>query len=130
MRRVDVNCPQSPNLHPYFDDELDAPRREAFAAHLPGCAECSGELEMQKALRTKLQEESFRYKAPAGLGRRIQSALGAAAPAPRPRYGLSAAAALLLGAAAGVVGTYLAMASKPQPAANLPRILSRLTSGH
>jgi anti-sigma factor RsiW len=81
-----VNCPKSYDLHPYFDDELDDARRQAFAAHLADCPECSGELEMQKALRANLQDESFRYKAPAGLGRRLQSALCAAAPSPLPRY--------------------------------------------
>jgi anti-sigma factor RsiW len=124
MRRVDVTCPESRDLHPYFDDELDAGRREAFAAHLSGCSECSSELEMQKALRANLQEGPFRYKAPVGLANRVQSALGAAAPPHRPlRSWLAAAAMLLIGVAAGVIGTYLVMTSKSRPTVDLPRDL-------
>ena len=51
-----MNCPRSCDLHTYFDDELDVPLRAAFAEHLPGCPECSSELQIQKAIRTGLQD--------------------------------------------------------------------------
>jgi anti-sigma factor RsiW len=119
-----VNCSRSCDLHTYFDDELDAPLRAAFAEHLPGCPECSSELEIQKAIRTGLQDASFRYRAPARLTNRVRSALRAAAPARRPmRSWLAAAAALLCGIGLGAGGTFLAMTGKSQMGADLPRDL-------
>jgi anti-sigma factor RsiW len=111
-------------LHTYFDDELDAPLRAAFAEHLPGCQECSSELEIQKAIRTGLQDASFRYRAPARLTNRVQAALRATAPARRPmRSWLAVAAALLIGVGLGAGGTFLAMTGKSQMGPDLPRDL-------
>jgi anti-sigma factor RsiW len=122
-----VNCPESSDLHPYFDDELDEPRRAAFAAHLAGCLKCSRELETQKALRLAFQEKSFRYTAPASLAQRVQSALRAhsrsGSPKNRMRSWLATAAALLVGVGLGAAGTLLVTAEKSQPSVDLPRDL-------
>lgn len=121
-----MNCPEAPNLHPYFDDELDEARRAAFAAHLAVCPECSRELEVQKALRAGFQGGSFRYTAPAGLAQRVQSALGAsrARRLRRPvRQWLAVAAALLVGVGVGAAGMYFATNRKPQTNADLPHDL-------
>ena len=122
-----MNCPESNDLHPYFDHELDAPRRAAFAEHLAGCPECASELETQKALRAGLQEVAFRYTAPAGLRDRVQSGLQAhtrpGSSKNRVRSWLSAAAVLLVGVGFGAAGTFLGTARKPQPGADLPRDL-------
>jgi anti-sigma factor RsiW len=124
MRRVDVTCPESHDLHPYIDDELDEPRRAAFADHLRHCSECSSEWKMQKALRAGLRDGSFRFKAPAGLAERVRSALPTQAPPVLPmRPWLSTAAALLLGVAAGAGGAYLLTAAQPSTSADLPRQL-------
>ncbi len=122
-----MNCPESSDLHPYFDGELDERRQATFAAHLAGCSECSRELETQKALRLALQEKSFRYPAPAGLDHHVRAAHPAhtrpGSPKNRMRSWLAMAAALLVGVGLGAAGTFLVTAEKSQRGADLPREL-------
>ena len=119
-----MSCPESDDLNAYFDDELDAPRRAALAEHLTGCTECSRELEAQKALRTGLQDATFRYRAPAGLAERIQSAIQPKTAHRWPiRSWLRIAAALLIGVGLGATGAFLLTTRAHIAAAGLSRDL-------
>jgi anti-sigma factor RsiW len=123
-----VTCPETDDLHPYLDDELDPTRRAEFEDHLPGCPECRRELEGQKALRAGLHDGGFRFTAPAGLREKIRESLRPAATAP-PRRTLTpwlAAAALLFGVLGTAIGGYVLFNRSPAPA-DLPR---ELVSAH
>jgi anti-sigma factor (TIGR02949 family) len=123
-----VICPESrERLHAHLDDELEPAGRAAFEDHLRGCPACSRELESQRALQTALREGDFRHAAPAGLRMRVRSALRAGATT-RPRRPLApwlaAAAALLIGVAAGSAGTYLTLPRDARGGMDLPRDLA------
>jgi len=123
-----VTCPESrERLHAYLDEELDPDGRAAFEDHLHGCPACARELESQRALQTALRDGDFRHAAPAGLRESVRAALraeNASPPVRRPLAPwLAAAAGLLIGAAAGAAGTYLAL-PRQAGAPDLPRDLA------
>ena len=122
-----MSCPESRDLHAYFDDELDPARRAVFAEHLPGCSECTGELEAQRARAPGLRDGGFRFTAPAALRERVRSSLrpAAARPSWSIRPWLAAAAVLLVAVGAGV-GAFVALGHPPE-APDLPR---ELVSAH
>jgi mycothiol system anti-sigma-R factor len=123
-----VICPDNRDLHAYLDDELDPARRRAFEQHLPGCSECTRELEAQRALRASLRDGGFRFTAPVALRERIRSSLRPAVVAPprRPWMPLLAAAVLLLGILGAASGAYLGLARRAEP----PDLQRELVSAH
>ncbi|HVS34883.1 MAG TPA: anti-sigma factor [Gemmataceae bacterium] len=123
-----MNCPENRDLHAYLDEELDPARRAAFAQHLPGCSECTRDLEAQRALRTGLRDGGFRVTAPVALRERIRSSLRPAVVAPARRMLLPwlAAAALLIGVLGAAAGTYLSL-RRPADSLDVPR---QLVSAH
>lgn len=62
----------------YLDDELDMATSLKFRRHLQECPECTAELRRQEALRKALRTSDLSFKAPAGLEKRIRSAVGTA----------------------------------------------------
>jgi anti-sigma factor RsiW len=122
-----MSCPETGDrLHAYLDDELDAALRANFEDHLRGCPECTRELKSQRGLRAGLREGRLRFAAPASLKEQIRAVLRPVAPPrlPIPTW-LTAAAALLVGVAAGAAGMYVALArGAPPPGADLPKELA------
>jgi len=69
-------CEQSNSrLQAYFDGELDVTHSLEVEEHLHDCAECSRSYDGLKALRQSLRSDELRYQLPAGLERRIKSAV-------------------------------------------------------
>jgi len=62
-------------LGPYVDGELTDARRAEVAAHLGGCADCAGRVEMLTGLTQSLREGLVRYPAPDLLEARIRASL-------------------------------------------------------
>jgi anti-sigma factor RsiW len=115
-----VNCRHAVDVGAYVVDALEPDERQALAAHLPTCAECTAELRDLERLPALLAlvpgpAAGEPVPVPSELAfRRLQrSATGAhparhrAARAPRRRWLLLAAAVIVLGGAgaAGVVAT-------------------------
>lgn len=100
-------------LHVY--GELDEPEQRALLAHLGGCAACRG---LERELRTTLVSTAAPANARAGanfgdsadLDLALQRLCAHAHPPARPRVGSSFWVGLGLGAAAGIVGVWLALA--------------------
>ena len=63
----------------YLDRELDPLRTLEIEDHLHGCAVCSQSYKDQQVLSEGLRTSSVYFKAPAGLQKRIQRAVGQAA---------------------------------------------------
>ena len=59
----------------YLDDELDMARTLEFQRHLRECPECLAQHQRQEALRNALRTSDLSFKAPAGLEKRIRSAV-------------------------------------------------------
>jgi anti-sigma factor RsiW len=75
-----VGCEQMKSvLHGYWDRELDAAGAEEFERHLPSCADCAAALKIQEGLRFSMQDAGLYERAPAGLRRRLEAEMGAAA---------------------------------------------------
>jgi anti-sigma factor RsiW len=71
-----MRCEQSSLLlHAFLDGEIDAQHGNEFEAHLTLCSRCGAELRNCREIRTALSRPEMRYQAPAGLRRRIESAL-------------------------------------------------------
>jgi anti-sigma factor RsiW len=71
-----MRCEQSSlSLHAFLDGEVDARHTREFEAHLTLCPRCAAELRDCREIRRALSEPEMRYQAPAGLRRRIESAL-------------------------------------------------------
>jgi anti-sigma factor RsiW len=86
-------------LHGYADGELDLVRSLDVERHLEGCAACSASLQLVRELRQSLGDGSLYHRAPAGLWRRVRTALPFA---PRPRSVVAGRAAGLLAVAASL----------------------------
>jgi len=59
----------------YLDDELDMATSLKFRRHLQECPECAAELRRQEALRNALRTSDLSFRAPAGLEKRIRTAV-------------------------------------------------------
>jgi anti-sigma factor RsiW len=68
-------------LHGYIDGELDAARAADFEHHLLSCPQCVAALEAQEKLRATIRQASLYERAPAALGRKMESQIGALVPA-------------------------------------------------
>lgn len=86
-------------LHGYVDGELDLVRHLDIERHLADCPRCAGACKRLQALQAALKGESFHYKPPPALRRRIDNALrdvDDARPSRRRPWGLLALAASAL----------------------------------
>lgn len=101
----------------YLYGELDAASREAFEAHLRACAVCRAEISGLESTRERIAAWAPPEPAEAGLGLRVvrESAAPVAPPVPSrwslPRWGLAAAAALVLAASAAVANLEIRVGS-------------------
>jgi anti-sigma factor RsiW len=66
-------------MHAFLDDELDLARALEVERHIEGCTECAQEFEAMAAMRSRLQDDAFRFKAPSELKEKIQRAIPASA---------------------------------------------------
>jgi len=62
-------------ISPYLDGELDLMTSLEVERHLRDCRVCSPEHENHRALRAALRGDDLYFKPPAGLARRVQSAV-------------------------------------------------------
>src|SRR5262249_53522958 len=62
-------------IGPYLDGELDLMKSVEVEHHLHGCAICAPEYDNLRALRPALSAPSLRFKPPADLQKRVQSAV-------------------------------------------------------
>lgn len=58
-----------------FDDEMDAPGREALETHLAKCSPCARQRRFTGNFLVMFRSRTVRLEAPAGLRRRILEAL-------------------------------------------------------
>ena len=71
-----MDCQQSQHLlHGYLDGELDLVHSIEMEQHLKDCGVCKSAYEQQQALRSAIGGGSLYYRAPADLGKRVQSEL-------------------------------------------------------
>ena len=71
-----MRCEQSGVLlHAFLDGEVDARHEHEFEAHLTLCPQCAADLRDCRKIRSMLSRPEMRYRAPAGLRRRIEGAL-------------------------------------------------------
>jgi anti-sigma factor RsiW len=71
-----MKCEQSySRLQAYFDGELDVTHSLEVEDHLRECAECSRSYDGLKTLRNSLRRDALRFQPPAGLERRVKSAV-------------------------------------------------------
>jgi len=71
-------------LDGYLDGELDPPRNIEIEDHLHGCAHCAQSYNDRQVIRSGLKTNSFYFKAPADLQKRIQRSVRQAANAEAP----------------------------------------------
>jgi anti-sigma factor RsiW len=88
-------------MHGYLDGELDLVHGIEMEQHLKDCGVCRSAYEQQQALRSAIGDGSLCYRAPADLGKRIQSELRRVNPPklalnPRLRSMMSLATAAVL----------------------------------
>jgi len=76
-------------LDGYLDGELDPVRNLEIEDHLHGCAHCSQSYGDRQVIRSALKTDSFYFKAPADLQKRIQRSVRKAAKAEAPAGWLS-----------------------------------------
>jgi anti-sigma factor RsiW len=75
-----VDCRETQKLlHAYGDGELDLVTHLAIEQHLRECPTCTGSFESRRSLRQALDAAALHFPPPAGLRRRIRSALRRAA---------------------------------------------------
>ena len=71
-----MNCQRALEMiHPYVDRELDAIQSAEVEQHLEQFEDCNLSYRDQIALHSALQDDWFRYRAPAELKRSIRSLL-------------------------------------------------------
>src|SRR5437588_11232861 len=71
-----MNCQESKSqLQAYLDGELDLTRSLEQEEHLGECSACSQALDSLRLLQTSLRNDSLRFQPPAGLEKRVRSAL-------------------------------------------------------
>jgi len=76
-------------LDGYLDGELDPLGNLEIEDHLHGCAPCSQSYNDRQVIRSGLKTDSFYFKAPTDLRKRIQRSVRQAAKAEAPTPGLS-----------------------------------------
>ena len=76
-------------LDGYLDEELDPLRNLEIEDHLHGCAPCSQSYSDRQVIRSGLKTDSFYFKAPTDLRKRIQRSVRQAAKAEAPASWLS-----------------------------------------
>ncbi len=105
-----MECKQArPLLDTYFDGELSSEDKENIKRHLLGCSECTSIHEQMASLRKDILAEG-RRNAPAGLRKRVKSALENDAYVPvrsdaRPSWFANAAPAMAAGLILGLVAS-------------------------
>jgi anti-sigma factor RsiW len=106
-----MNCEQRGNIALYVDGELESAAQQAFAGHLPACAECSAAVLEQQELKKAVRIAGKRFSAPPELYAAAQKQLR---PEPRARWfwkwALAPLAVLLL-----AVVTYVAIPRRGNP---------------
>jgi anti-sigma factor RsiW len=106
-----MNCEQNTKTALYVDGELDGAAQQAFAGHLPGCAECSAAVLQQQELKKAVRVAGKRFSAPPELYAAARKQL---APKPRVRglwkWAMAPLAVLLL-----ALVTYVAMPRHADP---------------
>src|ERR1051326_1111144 len=71
-----MNCSETEEvIHAYLDGELDLVRSLAVEQHLRDCPRCAAAQEDLKSLRANIAAGSLYFNAPAGLERRVRTAL-------------------------------------------------------
>jgi anti-sigma factor RsiW len=81
-----VNCDDALVLmHAHLDGELDLAGDLEVQRHIRECPRCASEFEAIRAMRTRLNDETFRYEAPAALKEKIQRAIPVSSPSPARR---------------------------------------------
>jgi anti-sigma factor RsiW len=71
-----VSCNETQSLlHAYVDGELDLVRTMAIEQHLRTCPTCAQAYQAQQGLRTALRGGALYYAPPAGMEKRLQTAL-------------------------------------------------------
>jgi anti-sigma factor (TIGR02949 family) len=117
----------APRLAGLLDGELSEDERRELDAHLQSCPDCAAELELERWVRSGLRSAGAQLETPAGLSRRVQTALAAATARPpiwrRVLPYAAVAAALVIAALAGLL--VLANAQAPGQA-----LLRRAVTAH
>ncbi|MFN8473732.1 MAG: anti-sigma factor [Anaerolineae bacterium] len=62
-------------LHGYIDDELDLVSNLKVEEHLHTCADCTGRVDAQQALRARLGDDSLYFRAPAHLRQSVRASV-------------------------------------------------------
>lgn len=85
-----MDCPNAQTLlDGYLDGELDVSHNLEVKEHLQGCPLCSASYSDRQVIRTGLKNDSFYFKAPADLEKRIKHSLRQAAKTEAPTRWLS-----------------------------------------
>src|SRR6516225_7014187 len=123
-----MRCEQSGVLlHAFLDGEVDARHEHEFEAHLTLCPQCAADLRDCRKMRRALSQPEMRYRAPAGLRRRIEGALPpvrASAPRLRSRLEGFTMGTMLSAALAASLVVFVARGDQNQ------RIDAELVSAH
>jgi anti-sigma factor (TIGR02949 family) len=106
-------------LDAYVDGEMAEGQRTALQDHLAGCADCGPEAAALQRLREDIRRAAPVHRAPEALRSRIRFALrreaAASGSTALPRSGwLAYAASILLAAAVGSGGTFLALGERQE----------------
>src|SRR5579862_5638395 len=72
-------------MHAHLDGELDLAGDLEVQRHIRECPRCASEYDAIRAMRTRLNDETFRYEAPAALKEKIQRAIPVSSPSPARR---------------------------------------------
>jgi len=62
-----MNCEQKTKTALYVDGDMEGAAQQAFAGHLPGCAECSAAVLEQQELKKAVRLAGKRFSAPPEL---------------------------------------------------------------
>jgi len=122
-----------PRLDAYIDGELAEVARAELRDHLAGCADCGPDAAALQRLREDIRRAAPVHRAPEALRSRIRFALrreaAASGFAAFPRSGwLAYAASILLAAAVGSGGTFLALGERQEDTVAAEVIDSHLRS--
>jgi anti-sigma factor RsiW len=92
-----MSCEWQEKLPAFVDDELEAAAQEQVSAHVGGCAECTGAIAAQLAMKKAVRLAANRYSAPPDLHAAVYRQLHPhARVSPWWKWGMSAASLLLL----------------------------------
>jgi anti-sigma factor RsiW len=85
-----MDCPTAQTLlDGYLDGELDISHNLEIKEHMQGCSHCSASFSDRQVIRTGMKNDSFYFKAPADLEKRIKQSLRQAAKPEAPSSWLS-----------------------------------------